>query len=130
MPWADERAIFCQGKSMEFVASTGVGDSGIEVNLVACTNDLDVETVDQFKENVLPMLCEGQHPLIVDLSGVAFVDSTGLGGLITALKRARESQVGLDLVVNTERVSRLLAITGLDVLLPIYESRELALASN
>jgi anti-sigma B factor antagonist len=115
---------------MEIVFSTGTGDSGTGVNVITCSGNLDLETVENFKEMVLARLVVGEMSLVIDLSGVGFVDSTGLGGLIAALKRARESQIRLDLVVNTERVSRLLALTGVDALLPIYESRQLALASN
>jgi anti-sigma B factor antagonist len=115
---------------MEFVLGTGAGGSGIEVNVVYCSGSLDLETVDEFKHRVLPLLVAGAPSLVLDLGGVGFMDSTGLGGLIVALKRAREAEIGLDLVVNTERVSQLLALTGVDVLLPIYESQQLALASN
>jgi anti-sigma B factor antagonist len=115
---------------MEIVVSSGVGESGITVNVVTCSGNLDLETVDEFKVKVLSLLVVGQAPLVLDLSGLAFMDSTGLGGLIAALKRAREAEIGLDLVVNTERVSHLLTLTGVDVLLPVYESRKLALASN
>ncbi len=115
---------------MEFVLGAGAGGSGTEVNVVYCSGSLDLETVDEFKHRVLPLLVAGAPSLVLDLGGVGFMDSTGLGGLIAALKRAREAEIGLDLVVNTERVSQLLALTGVDVLLPIYESQQLALASN
>lgn len=130
MPWADGTPFFCQGGRMEIVVSSGVGESGITVNVVTCSGNLDLETVDEFKVKVLSLLVVGQAPLVIDLSGLAFMDSTGLGGLIAALKRAREAEIGLDLVVNTERVSHLLTLTGVDGLLPVYESRQLALASN
>lgn len=118
---------------MEFVSSTGVGDSGIGINLVSCSGDLDLETVGEFTDQVLPLLVGGSPTLIIDLSGVGFMDSTGLGGLITALKRARQAEIELELVVNTERTERvlqLLALTGVDILFPIYESQQLALESN
>jgi len=115
---------------MEFVIGPGSGESGIGINLVCCSGDLDLETVDEFKYRVLPLIVAGAPSLVIDLGGVGFMDSTGLGGLIAALKRAREAEIGLDLVVNTERVSQLLALTGVDILLPIYESQQLALASN
>jgi anti-sigma B factor antagonist len=115
---------------MEFVIGPEAGESGIGLNLVYCSGDLDLETVDEFKHRVLPLIVAGAPSLIIDLGGVGFMDSTGLGGLIAALKRAREAEIGLDLVVNTERVSQLLVLTGVDVLLPIYESQQLALASN
>lgn len=115
---------------MEFVIGTAVGKSGTGVNLVRCSGNLDLETVQEFKHRVLPLLIIGAPSLVIDLSGVGFMDSTGLGGLIAALKRARQAEIDLDLVVNTERVVQLLALTGVDVLFPIYESQQLALASN
>ena len=118
---------------MKFAMGTGVGDSGVGVNLVSCSGNLDLETVDEFKDRVLPLLVTGAPTLIVDLSGVGFMDSTGLGGLITALKRARQAEIELELVVNTERTERvgqLLALTGVDILFPTYESQQLALESN
>lgn len=115
---------------MEFAISSEVGESGIGLTVVHCSGNLDLETVDEFKRRVLSLIVMGANPLVIDLSGVGFVDSTGLGGLIAALKRAREAEIGLDLVVNTERVTQLLALTGVDALLPIYESEKLALASN
>ena len=130
LPWADDIAIFCQGSSMELDVSSGVGDSGAGVNILICSGDLDLETVDRFTGAALPLLGRGGKPLIIDLSGVGFIDSMGLGGLIIALKHAREAEIGLELVMNTERVSRLLSLTGVDVLLPIYESLKRALASN
>jgi anti-sigma B factor antagonist len=130
LPWADDNAFFCQGGGVEFVLGTGAGESGVDVNVVYCAGSLDLETVDEFKHRVLPLIVAGAPSLVIDLGGVGFMDSTGLGGLIAALKRAREAEIGLDLVVNTERVSQLLVLTGVDVLLPIYESQQLALASN
>lgn len=118
---------------MEFVTGTGVGESGVGVNLVSCSGNLDLETVDEFKHQVLPFLIVGAPTLIIDLTEVGFMDSTGLGGLITALKRARQAEIELELVVNserTERVGQLLALTGVDILFPTYESQQLALESN
>jgi anti-sigma B factor antagonist len=130
LPWADDIAIFCQGSAMELDVSSRVGGSGAGVNILSCSGNLDLETVDIFTGAALPLLGTDGKPLIIDLSGVDFIDSMGLSGLIAALTHARESELGLDLVVNTERVSRLLSLTGVDALLPIHESLQGALASN
>lgn len=130
MPWADDIAIFCQGSAMELDVSSRVGGSGAGVNILRCSGNLDLETVDIFTGVALPLLGTDGKPLIIDLSGVDFIDSMGLSGLIAALTHAREAELGLDLVVNTERVSRLLSLTGVDALLPIHESLQGALASN
>ena len=130
MPWADDIAIFCQGSAMELDVSSRVGGSGAGVNILRCSGNLDLETVDISTGVALPLLGTDGKPLIIDLSGVDFIDSMSLCGLIAALTHAREVELGLDRVVNTERVSRLLSLTGVDALLPIHESLQGALASN
>jgi anti-sigma B factor antagonist len=115
---------------MELDVCGRVGGSGAGVNILRCSGNLDLETVDISTGVALPLLGTDGKPLIIDLSGVDFIDSMGLSGLIAALTHAREAELGLDLVVNTERVSRLLSLTGVDALLPIHESLQGALASN
>ena len=115
---------------MELDVSSRVGGSGAGVRILRCSGNLDLETVDIFTGAALPLLETDGKPLIIDFSGVSFIDSMGLSDLIAALSHAREVELGLDLVVNTERVSRLLSLTGVDVLMPIHESLQGALASN
>ena len=115
---------------MELDVSSRVGGSGAGVNILRSSGNFDLETVDIFTGAALSLLRIDGKPLIIDFSGVGFIDSMGLSGLIAALTHAREAELGLDLVVNTERVSRLLSRTGVDVLLPIHESLKGALASN
>ena len=62
--------------------------------------------------------------IVVDLSTVTFMDSTGLGVLVRTFKRCQESGIRLDLIVTNERVLKVLAITGLDTVLPIHSSIE------
>lgn len=107
---------------MEIGVSSGVGDSRTDVNILICSGNLALESVDVFTGAVFPLLGTGGKPLIIGLSGVGFVDSICLGGPIAALTHAREAELRMDLVVNTERVSRLFSLTGVDGLLPIYES--------
>lgn len=57
----------------------------------------------------------GGH-LAADLSEVGFMDSSGLGVLVTVLKEAREMGGALRLINPQESIARLLRITGMDVL--------------
>jgi anti-sigma B factor antagonist len=75
--------------------------------------ELDMSTAPQLREE-LQRLAVGEAPKVtVDLSGLAFVDSTGLSVLITGLKRFR--QQGGDMVLRSPTPStlRVLEITGL-----------------
>jgi anti-anti-sigma factor len=57
--------------------------------------------------------------IVIDLSGVSFIDSTGLGALITIRLAARERGQRLVLQSPTPHVAEVLAITGLDHVLEI-----------
>ena len=115
---------------MELVATSVHGAGGDEITVLTCSGDLDIETSEDFKAEILPILSVSGARVIVDLTGVPFIDSTGLGALITAHKRAQESESRCDLVVATPKVERLLAITGLDVIIPIYATLESAIEAD
>jgi anti-sigma B factor antagonist len=70
------------------------------------------------------------HEIIVDLSQLEFLDSTGLGALIGAHRRATENDGSVRLVAHEGQILRLLRITGLLDVFPVYPSVEAALADN
>ena len=72
----------------------------------------------------------GNYRLIVDMEGVEFLDSTGLGVLVGGLKRVRAHDVGIDLVCTQGRILRIFRITGLSKVFNIYDSVDEALASD
>lgn len=98
-------------------------------SVVSAVGELDAHTAPALEAEVGPLSTRPGGALIVDLSGVSFLDSTGLGVLVTALKHAREAGGTLDLVVATPRVLKVLALTGLDVVIPLHSTLDEALAS-
>jgi anti-sigma B factor antagonist len=86
-------------------------DGAYEVRLVG---ELDMSTAAQLREELLG-LAAGEKPaqVTVDLSQLAFVDSTGLSVLITGLKRIRERGGEMTLRSPTPATRRVLEITGL-----------------
>jgi len=66
----------------------------------------------------------GNAWVIVDLSGLEFIDSTGLGTLLSCHHRADQYGGNLVLVGPNERTRKLLRITQLDAMLEIYPSAE------
>jgi anti-sigma B factor antagonist len=72
---------------------------------------------------------EAEHPcVVVDLSRVTFIDSTGLGVLVGALKRVREKGA-LSLVCPQRQVRRVFEITGLTKVFPMFNTLDEAVAS-
>lgn len=71
----------------------------------------------------------GGHPrIVIDLAGVSFIDSTGLGALIGALKSARQHGGDLRLARPTDQAKLLLSLTALDRVMKPYASVDEALA--
>ena len=80
---------------------------------------LDVATAPQFRQSLVEAQYGGGRRVAVDLEGVEFIDSMGLGVLVGALKRARADEGRLVLVTGRERTLRLLELTGLDRVLEV-----------
>jgi anti-sigma B factor antagonist len=89
--------------------------------------ELDAFTVSQFRQALAEMASKPQ--LIIDMSGVPFVDSAGLGALIGGIRRARE--LGGDVVVACNRASliRTLRTTGFDRIVTMTETVDEAKAA-
>ena len=91
---------------------------------------LDVSTVPTARAALLEAADRDQHEIIVDLTHVEFLDSTGLGALIGAHKRAAEHGGSVRLVTGDGQILRLLRITGLITVLAVYPSLEAAVADD
>ena len=94
--------------------------------MVTVTGELDAHTAPQVREMVEAAITPGAK-VAVDLTGVTFLDSTGLGVFVTALKHLREVDGTLDLVITSPRVLKVFELTGLDVVIPIHEDTASAL---
>lgn len=70
----------------------------------------------------------GNHRLAIDLAGMEFMDSSGLGVLIAALKRLKENDGELALLSPRDQMRRILNLTGLDKILTIRQSLDEATA--
>jgi anti-sigma B factor antagonist len=92
--------------------------------------EVDVYTAPTLRDRITDLLDAGQRRLVVNLSTVEFIDSTGLGVLVGALNRAKELGGSLDLVCPQERVLKLLRITGLDDVFSVYRSVGAATADS
>lgn len=97
--------------------------------VVSAAGELDAHTAPALAAEVGPLSSRPGGALVVDLTEVSFVDSTGLGVLVTALKHAREAGGTLDLVVAAPRVLKVLALTGLDVVIPMHSTLDEALGA-
>lgn len=92
--------------------------------------EFDVATSPDLREQLIRLVSEGRTRLVLVLDGVDFLDSTGLGTIVSALKRARTHGGDLRLVCTQARITRLFEITGLDKAVPLLASLDEAVAGG
>ncbi|MFI1376622.1 STAS domain-containing protein [Streptomyces longwoodensis] len=92
--------------------------------------EIDLHTAPGLRTRVLELIDQGDHHLILDLSGVGFCDSAGLGALIGIWHGAQEAGGSLALAAVPDRLMRMLTLTGVDSLLPHYPSTADALGAH
>src|SRR5918912_1863222 len=86
--------------------------------------EIDVYTAPKLREKLIELVSEGSYDVIVNLEGVDFLDSTGLGVLVGALKRVKAHDGTLALVCSQDKILKIFKITGLTKVFPIHESVE------
>ncbi len=92
--------------------------------------EVDVYTSPQLKHDLVQMAERGVKQIVINLSKVEYLDSTGLGVLIGGLKRMRENGGNLSLVGPGMRIQRIFEITGLNKIFDIYATEEEAAAKE
>ncbi|BCJ32719.1 anti-sigma-B factor antagonist [Actinocatenispora thailandica] len=110
---------------MELSLQTGtVADRTI----LRVTGEIDVYTAPRLRQRLVQLVEDGARHLVVDLGGVEFLDSTGLGVLVGGLKRMRALSGSFALVCDQERILKIFRITGLDRIFTIVPTEQDALA--
>ena len=98
--------------------------------VVDAAGGLDTAAAPQLRLLLLDLLEDGQRNLLVDLSRITFLDSTGLGVLVGGVRRLTDAGGTLNLVVTDARILQVLDLTGLRRVLPVFSSRAEALAQS
>lgn len=91
--------------------------------------EADLHSAPELRERLRMAIDGGATSLVLDLTETTFVDSTSLGVLLGGMKRLREHDGTIRLVVPRPEVRRVFEITLLDRIFPLDETREQALAA-
>lgn len=108
------------------VRTRTVGD----FTVVAVSGEVDVVSAPTLRQLLNEAISEGGSRLVVDLTDVPFLDSTGLGVLVGRLKTVRQQEGELRLVISSDRLLRNFSITGLDKVFRIFPTAEEAAADG
>jgi len=102
-----------------FELSTGSSDGSKYV--ISVNGEVDIYSAPSFKESLYQSINDVTQDIVLDCSGLTYIDSMGLGILVGVLKRVREK--GCNMIIRNPRstVRKLFKITGLDKAFVIEE---------
>jgi anti-sigma B factor antagonist len=97
--------------------------------IVAVDGEIHVSTAPEFSGVLAATIEAGRVRLVLDLSGVMFIDSTGLSVLLNALRRVTRAGGRMAVVCSNPTVLRLFEITRLDTTFDLHADPEAALTA-
>ncbi|WP_419882738.1 anti-sigma factor antagonist [Peribacillus sp. B-H-3] len=100
-----------------------VQDSNSQVE-VQVKGEIDAYTAPKLRESLFPLSEQNQISLVIDLSEVSYMDSTGLGVFVGLFKSVKAHDGKFRLIGLSERLRRLFDITGLADIIDIKSSAE------
>jgi anti-sigma B factor antagonist len=98
--------------------------------IVAVGGEIDVYTAPKLRDKITELVGQGHHDLVIDMEGVDFLDSTGLGVLVGGLKKVRAHDGSMELICAQDRLLKIFRITGLAKVFVIHETADEALAAG
>jgi len=110
---------------MELTSTTNGDIQTIKVNEAR----IDAAVAIQFKDSVRAANDANAKRVVLDLSSVAFIDSSGLGAIVAAMKQM-DAEQKLDLAGLTPAVDKVFRLTRMDTVFDIYESVDLAMLAK
>jgi len=104
------------------------------VHVISVRGELDLSTAPELEPPLEEAIATGDATVLIDLSECEFIDSTGIALIVRAWQRLDSSADGegsgkVVICSNNDQVRRVLEITGLELSIPIHETRDAALAA-
>ncbi|MET9932736.1 MULTISPECIES: STAS domain-containing protein [unclassified Streptomyces] len=96
------------------------------VRVATLRGEIDHDEQDTLREALLPA-GEPVLPIVADMSGVTFLDSSGINTLLTVHQQVCDVQGRLRIAAPTDNVRRVLALVGVDAVIPCHRTVEDAL---
>jgi anti-anti-sigma factor len=94
-------------------------------SIARVVGEVDAANVDQMEAELRAAAGATAGPLVIDLSGVSYLDSAGIRALFVAAREAGKREIGVQLVVPpSSSLIRLLEVTGFTDSVPVFGSLE------
>jgi anti-anti-sigma factor len=100
-----------------------------DIKIIEPNGRLDITNVAKFRLDISGLVALKPKVIVIDLKDVSFMDSSGLGALVSALKTARSAQCDLYICSLNDQVKMLFDLTSMSKIFKIYPDRATCLAA-
>lgn len=100
-----------------------------KVTVIRCPGRVDASVADKFKDMMKTLVDKKNFLLVVDLGETEFMDSSGIGALVSRIAATRSNQGDIRLASVKESISKLLSITNLDKIFVCFDDVQSAVNS-
>jgi len=98
-------------------------------SIIAVRGEVDLHTAPKV-EHAIERAARSNGAVVLDMSGVAFMDSTALSALVRAKDSLQEQGTSLRLAAPSQAVERIFSVTGFQDYFEIFPSREAAIPAS
>jgi anti-sigma B factor antagonist len=95
-----------------------------DITQVQIDDRLEADTVQEFRDSMSQLASEGKIKIVLDLGMVSFIDSSGLGCLVSILRQFRQNDGDIKIACITDNIRPLIEIVRLHRVFDIYDSVE------
>jgi anti-sigma B factor antagonist len=99
-----------------------------DFDVIELSGDIDVETARTLRAHIVDRFADSPARVVVDLSGVGFMDSSGLGALVSGWQLTRDDGA-FRIAGASSIVRRVLSITGMEDVFALYDTVDDATAN-
>ncbi|MFF8594035.1 STAS domain-containing protein [Streptomyces sp. NPDC015220] len=99
-----------------------------DVALLTVEGYLDVDTATELQAHLANQLHHGRRHFLLDLTGVPFMDSSGMNIILQVYQEVRDRPGSVHIIAPTPAVRRILDLTGVSITVPVSETVEEAFA--
>lgn len=97
--------------------------------VIALTGEIDLETSPEARREILELL-KRQHPVLVDMAGVDFIDSSGIASLLEGMQYAKGKNLAFGLVGVNKTALDVFELARLDKVFPMHSTLAEAIAAH
>lgn len=99
------------------------------VDLLTVNGRIDSNSAPQFDQALKDVISAGRYNIVLNLSGVSYMSSAGLRGIVSALRECKKKKGDVRIAEPSERVNEVLSLAGLDSLFQLFDDTTSAVGS-